>query len=119
MDEISVIKEMHQSQKRWRRMAQLIFITIAVLFSVIFIVMGRNISGAVTQILMIISMLSIGGLVFLDVVSFLLNKKFFRKDILGEYLFKHSKPEDMHKAEDIVVELIKDRREACQEQKRM
>lgn len=118
MDELSAIKSMHKEQKRWRIASLLSFITMIVVSSFVFIVLSREVSGVFVQVLMILSMLSIVGLVFLDRVSFQLNKKFFKQDIFLQYLFKHSKPEDIHKDADIVVELIKDRRAAEQEKKR-
>ena len=108
---------MYQSQKRWRLISLLSFIIIIVASTVVFVVFPRSVSGYFVQFLMILSMLSIMGLVFLDRVSFQINKKFFKQDILVEYLFKHSKPEDMHKDPDIMVELIKTRRAAEQAKK--
>ena len=58
-------------------------------------------------------------MVFLDRISYQLNKKFFKQDVLHEYLLKHSKPEDVHKDADIIVELIKDRRVVSQGKKRL
>ncbi|HFE39039.1 MAG TPA: hypothetical protein ENK06_11585 [Gammaproteobacteria bacterium] len=119
MDELELIKEMHESQRNWRRKVMLSFIAILIISTFTFVVVGRNVSGLLTQMLMILSMLSITGLVFLDFISFMLNKKFFRQDIMREYLFTHSKPEDIHKDSDVVVELIKDRRAAAQKKKSM
>lgn len=119
MDELHAIKSMHNEQKRWRLASMLSFVAILVVSSFIFVVVPREFSGIFIQALMILSMISIVGLVFLDRVSFQLNKKFFKQDIMHEYLFKHSKPEDIHKDADIVVELIKDRRAASQEKKKI
>ncbi len=115
MDELVVIKEMHKSQRQWRLATQLSFIAIVLISSFILVVLGREVSGVLIQLVMLLSMVSIAGLIFLDFISFMLNKKFFKQDIMHEYLFKHAKPEDFNKVPEIVVELIKDRRAACQE----
>jgi len=119
MDELSAIKSMHKEQKRWRLASMLSFVVILIVSTFIFVVVPREFSGIFIQGLMILSMISIMGLVFLDRVSFQLNKKFFKQDIMHEYLFKHSKPEDIHKDADIVTELLKDRRAASQEKKKI
>lgn len=119
MDELSALKAMHKDQKRWRMMSMLTFIVLIILSTIVFVVFPRAVSGIFIQFLMIVSMLAIIGLVFLDRVSFQLNKKFFKQDITHEYLFKHSKPEDVHKDADVIVELIKDRRAASQRKKRV
>jgi hypothetical protein len=118
VDDLASIKAMHNEQKRWRLLSLLTFIAVLIVSSFVFIVLPRDVSGLFVQVLMILSMLSIIGLVFLDRVSFQLNKKFFKQNVIHEYLFKHSKPEDIHKDADIVVELIKDRRAASQEKKK-
>ena len=110
---------MHKEQKRWRLYSLLSFVVILIISTFIFIVIPRVFSGIFIQMLMILSMLSIIGLVFLDRVSFQLNKKFFKQDMMHEYLFTHSKPEDIHKDADIVVELVKDRRAANQQKKKI
>lgn len=117
MDELVVIKEMHKSQRQWRLATQLSFIAIVLISSFILVVLGREVSGILIQLVMLLSMVSIAGLVFLDFISFMLNKKFFKQDIIHEYLFKHAKHEDFNKDPEIVVELIKDRRAASQESK--
>ena len=117
MDELKVLTSIHKEQKRWRLVSLLSFIAIVIASSFVFIVLSREVSGILVQVLMILSMFSIIGLVFLDRVSFQLNKKFYKKDTMCEYLFKHSKPEDMHEDTDIIVELVKDRRAAAQKKK--
>ena len=119
MDELDAIKSMHKEKRRWRLASMLSFIVILIVSSFIFVVIPREFSGIFIQVLMILSMLSIGGLVFLDRVSFQLNKKFFKQGIMHEYLFTHSKPEDIHKDADIVVELVRDRRAATQKKKKI
>ena len=117
MDELSALTSIHKKQKRWRLVSLLSFIAVVVASSFVFIVLSREVPGVLVQILMILCMFSIIGLVFLDRVSFQLNKKFYKKDIMCEYLFKHSKPEDMHEETDIIVELVKDRRAVSQKKK--
>ena len=119
MDELNAIKSMHKEQKRWRLYSLLSFVVILVISTFIFVVIPRTFSGIFIQMLMILCMLSIIGLVFLDRVSFQLNKKFFKQNVMHEYLFTHSKPEDIHKDADIVVELVKDRRAANQQKKKI
>ena len=117
MDELKALQAIHKEQKRWRLVSLLSFVVIIAASSFVFIVLSREVSGILIQVLMILSMLSIIGLVFLDRVSFQLNKKFFKQNIMCEYLFKHSKPEDMHEDADIIIELVKDRRSASQNKK--
>lgn len=118
MNELDVLKKMHVSQRQWRMASLLSFIAIIAISSFILVVLARDISGVFVQIIMILSMISVAGVVFLDVVSFVLNKKFFKQDIVHAYLFKHSKSSDFKEDADIIIELIKDRRAAAQEQKR-
>lgn len=118
MDEAQALEKMHQSQRQWRMRCKIGFIFTVVVSSFIFITLPNVLPGFLFQTIMVASMLSVFGLVFLDQASFQINKKFYPiKDILNNYLFKHSKAEDIHKAVDVVVELIKDRRALSQEKK--
>lgn len=118
MNELALLKDMHESQRKWRKTSLFSFIATVLIASFILIVLGKEVSGILVQIVMILGMLSVAGLVFLDVVSFVLNKKFFKQDVIHEYLFKHSKAEDINEDVDIVMELINDRRAAAQSRKR-
>jgi len=119
MDDLDALSDLHNSQKKWRLVSKLCFVFIVLISTLVFVIYPRDVSGFLIQILMILSMLSIIGLVFLDRVSYQLNKKFFKQDLLHEYLLKHSKPEDIHKDTDIIVELIKDRRSVSQKKKQI
>lgn len=118
MDELTTLESIYKSQKRWKMISMLVFVVIIAISSVVFIVLSRAIPGIVIQVLMILCMFSIVGLVFLDRVSYQLNKKFFEKSVLHDNLFKHSKPEDMYTDADIMVELIKSRRASEKEKKK-
>ena len=117
MDELKSIIAIHKEQKRWRLMSLISFIIIIIASSFVFVIFSREVSGVLVQVLMILTMFSIMGLVFLDRVSYQLNKKFYKQNITSEYLFKHLKPEDMYTDSDILVELIKDRHVASMKKK--
>jgi len=118
MNENLAVSAMHKKQYQFRKLSIVIFIIIIILSSILFIVFPKALPGFLSQIVMLIVMGAVFGLVFLDRISFIINRKTYKKDILHDYLFTHSKPEDIHKDTDLVVELIANRRQAAQELKR-
>ena len=119
VDEIAALRVLHADQKKWRRISLATFLVTIAISSFIFIVTPKLLPGLLFQLVMVLSMGSVFGLVFLDRVSFILNKKFAKKDILNKYLLQNSKPEDMHQDVELILELIKDRRAANQEMKKL
>jgi len=119
IDELAALKILHAEQKKWRRVSTISFIVIIAVSSFIFIVVPKAIPGLLFQIIMLLSMGSVFGLVFLDRVSFILNKKFAKKDIVNKYLLQNSKPEDMHQDVEFILELVRDRRAANQDLKKL
>jgi len=117
MDEVSALKAMHRKQRKLRRLCLAVFIAIIAVASVLFVVFPKDIPGVLMQLMMVVVMGAVFGLVFLDRVSFVLNKKMYKKDILHDYLFTHSHPEDIRRDIELVQELIVSRREAAQEMK--
>jgi len=118
MDELSALKAMHKKQRSYRVMSLIAFIIIIIFSSVVFVVFPKVVPGMLMQVIMVTVMGAVFGLVFLDRVSFTINKKLYKKDILHDYLFTHSKPEDIHKDVELVQELVSTRRLAAQEMKR-
>lgn len=118
MDEISALKAMHDKQRILRKLSLALFIVIIAFASVTFVVFPKDLPGVLMQLIMVLVMGAVFGLVFLDRVSFTINKKLYKKDILHDYLFMHSQPEDIHKDIELVQELIVSRRQAAQEMKR-
>ena len=118
MDEKAALEAMHAKQSKIRKTSMMVLILIIALSSVVFVVFPKTLPGMLVQVIMIAAMASVFGLVFLDRVSFTINKKTYRKDILHDYLFTHSKPEDMHKDVELIQEQVVARRKAAQEQKR-
>lgn len=118
MDEAKALQMMHAKQRFFRKMSLIIFSAIIAFASVAFVVFPKEIPGLLMQMMMILVMGSVFGLVFLDRVSFILNKKTYKKDILHDYLFTHSQPEDIRRDIELVQELIVSRRQAAQEMKR-
>ena len=118
MDEVSALTAMHSKQRSYRIMSLILFVLTIVIASVAFIVFPKQLPGMLMQVLMVTVMGAVFGLVFLDRVSFMINKKTYKKDILHDYLFTHSHPEDIHRDMELVQELIVSRREAAQEMKR-
>jgi len=118
MDEISALKAMHAKQHTFRKVSFFVFIIIIGLASVGFVVFPKVIPGVIMQLMMVVVMGAVFGLVFLDRVSFVLNKKTYKKDILHNYLFTHSHPEDMRKDVELVQALIASRRQAAKEMRR-
>jgi len=119
IDELAALRILHAEQKKWRRVSTISFILIIAVSSFIFIVIPKTIPGLLFQVIMILSMVSVFGLVFLDRVSFILNKKFAKKDIVNKYLLQNSKPEDMHQDVEFILELVRDRRAANQDLKKL
>jgi len=119
IDELSALKTLHTDQKKWRIVSLVSFIFIIVVSSFIFIVIPKVLPGLLFQVVMILAMGSVFGLVFLDRVSFVLNKKFAKKDIVNKYLLQNSKPEDIHQDAELIFELVKNRRAANQEMKEL
>jgi len=118
VDEKSALVAIHKKQKDIRLTSTILFSIIVAVSSVLFIVYPKALPGVVMQIIMLFAMSSIFGLLFLDRVSYTINKKLYKKDILHDYLFKHSKPDDMHKEVELVQELVVTRRQAAKEMKR-
>jgi len=118
LDELSAIKSLQESQRRWKRTCLISFLIIIAVNSAMFVVIPKDLPGLLFQALLIITMFSVFGMVFLDVVAFHINKQLNKKDILYKYLLQHLKAEDVHKDVDLVVQLIKDRRIASQELKK-
>lgn len=117
MDEVSALKAIHSKQRKLRRICLAVFSLIVAFATVLFVVFPKEIPGVLMQMMMVLVMGAVFGLVFLDRVSFVLNKKMYKKDILHDYLFTHSQPEDIRRDIDLVQELIVSRREAAQEMK--
>lgn len=117
MDEVTALKAMHKKQRKLRIISLTVFSLIVSVASVLFVVFPKDLPGALTQLMMVVVMGSVFGLVFLDRVSFVLNRKMYKKDILHDYLFTHSQPEDIRRDIELVQELIVSRREAAQEMK--
>jgi len=118
MNEITALKAMHKKQRIYRKASIALFVVIIGVASVGFIVFPKVLPGMLMQMMMVLVMGAVFGLVFLDRVSFTLNKRIYKKDILHDYLFTHSKPEDIHKDIELVQELVVTRRQAAQEMKR-
>ncbi|MDH3327164.1 MAG: hypothetical protein OEM38_10660 [Gammaproteobacteria bacterium] len=118
MNEITALKAMHGRQRSLRKACLTVFVSVVFLASIVFVVFPKELPGVLMQIFMVIVMACVFGLVFLDRVSFTINKKLYKKDILHDYLFTHSIPEDIHKDIELVQELIVSRRQAAQETKR-
>ena len=119
VNEIETLRTLHADQKKWRLVSLISFIVIIAISSFIFIVIPKSLPGLLFQVVMILSMGSVFGLVFLDRVSFILNKRFSKKDIVNKYLFQNSKPEDIHQDVELVLDLVKERRAANQEFKKL
>ena len=119
LDELVAIKAIHAEQKRKRLLCGVSFVTLIVIASLVLVAMPKVLPGLLYQLLMIISMACVFGLFFLDRISFMLTKKFYQKDILHKYLFEHSRPDDIHKDPELVVDLISRRRKAAQEKKQL
>lgn len=119
MDELQAIKNIHAQQRRWKSKIRIIFLVTIVVASIILIVLPRTFSAIFFQFVMLLSMASIFGMFFLNFISFQVNKRFFKKDVLHDYLFKHSKSDDIEKDPELIEELIRDRRLAAQLQKRL
>lgn len=101
-----------------RRISFVVSITFLAITSFLFVVFPKIIPGAIMQLMMLLVMGLVFALVFLDRVSFVINKKLYRKDILHDYLFTHSKPEDIHSDLELVQELVASRRQAALDFKR-
>lgn len=110
VDELNAVQSIQQSQKKWRRSFQTIFVLIALLSPVMFVVFPKDVPGLLMQVVMLLSMVSVFGLFFLDRISHLLNKKYFKQEIVHKYIFQHLKPDDIHKDAELVVDLIGKRR---------
>ncbi len=117
MDEASALKAIHSKQRKLRVMSLITFLVIIAVVTVVFVVFPKDIPGVLMQMIMVVVMGAVFGLVFLDRVSFTLNKKTYKKDILHDYLFTHSQPDDIRRDLDLVQELIVSRRKAAQEMK--
>ena len=118
MDEVKALSTMHAKQRSLRKVCLISFSLIIAVASVAFVVFPKELPGMLMQLMMVIVMGAVFGLVFLDRVSFMINKKMYKKDILHDYLFTHSHPEDIRRDIDLVQELIVSRREAAQELRR-
>lgn len=110
VDELQALETIHQAQKKWRRFFQISFIAIIIVSSVLFVVIPKSLPPMIMQLVMVLSMASVFGLFFLDRISHLINKKKFKQDIVHKYLFKHLKPDDVHKDSELVLEMVTERR---------
>lgn len=109
-DELSAIKELHIQQRRWRKRCFISLLSIVIILSVVFIMFAPMLHGLLMQLMMVISMFSIAGLIFLDWLSFQVNKRKFPKEIVHNYVLEHSKPEDIHQNSELVLSLVQERR---------
>jgi len=110
LDELSAIKELHTQQRRWRKTCFISLISIVILSSAVFIMFGPALHNLLLQLMMVISMFSIAGLIFLDWMSFQVNKRKFPKEIIHGYVLEHSKPEDIHQSAELILNLVQERR---------
>ncbi len=110
LDELSAIKELHTQQRRWRKTCFISLISIVIVASVVFIMFTPVLHSWLLQLMMVISMFSIAGLMFLDWLSFQVNKRKFPKEIIHNYVLEHSKPEDIHQSADLILNLVQERR---------
>ena len=111
IDELSALKTIRNTQSKWRRSLRLAFVITIIFSSILFVVFPKVLPGLVMQLVMLLSMGSVFGLFFLDRISHFLAKKYLKQDIIHKYLFQHLKPEDLHKDEDLVLELVAKRRD--------
>jgi len=109
-DELSVIKELHTQQRRWRKRCFISLLSIVIILSIVFIMFAPMLHSWLMQLMMVISMFSIGGLMFLDWLSFQVNKRKFPKEIIHNYVLEHSKPEDIHQNAELTLDLVQERR---------
>lgn len=119
LDQLSAIKFLHESQRRWKRTCLIGFIVVIAINSSLFVIVPKDLSGLLYQFLLIVSMLAVFGLVFLDTISFFINKQLNKKDVFYKNLLQHSKADDIHKDIELIEKLIKDRRIASQEFKNL
>ena len=87
MDEVKALNAMHAKQRSLRLLCLISFSAIIAVASVAFVVFPKELPGLLMQVMMVVVMGSVFGLVFLDRVSFTINKKMYKKDILHDYLF--------------------------------
>ncbi len=118
LDELSAIKELHVQQRRWRKRCFIGFISTVLISSVVFILFTTMLHSFILQLVMVISMFAIFGLIFLDWFSFQINKKYFSKEMMHDYVLEHSHPEDIHKDAELTLSLIHDRRQESQRLKK-
>lgn len=109
--ELEAMQDIQVAQKKWRHRMKILFLTIVVSSSVLFVVFPTVLPGMLMQLILLLSMVGLFGLFFLDRISHLLNKKYFEQDIVHKYFFQHLKPDDVHKDADLVVALISKRRQ--------
>lgn len=115
VDELSAVEAIKKKQKTYRQLFKVSFIVAIVFSSILFVVFPKLLPPILMQLIMLLSMGSVFGLFFLDRISYLLNKKFFKQDIVHKYIFQHLKPDDVHKDSDLVVDMINQRRKNSKE----
>lgn len=118
VDELSAIKELHAQQRRWRKKCFIGFISTVLVSSVVFILFTTMLHNYILQLVTVISMFAIFGLIFLDWFSFQINKKYFPKEMMHDYVLEHSNPEDIHNDAQLSLSLVHDRRQKSQRLKK-
>ena len=118
-DEIKALEELRQSQQVHKKKSKIIFIITVIIASTIMIIAPTLLPRPIHMLIMILSMMSIFGLVFLGRVGLILTKRKFGKQRPHKRLAEMSEPDDLFLDINEALKNIDERQEKELEKRRM
>lgn len=94
-EEINALEELRQSQQEYKKKSRIVFVFTVVIASIIMIVAPTLLPRPVHMLIMVASMMSIFGLVFLGRVGLILTKRKFGDKRPHKRLAELSDPDDL------------------------
>ncbi len=110
IDELTALNNILTSQRKWRTRFGMVFIVIILTSTVFFVVFPKTLPPMLMQVVLLLTMASVFGLFFLNVISHLINKRQFQHDVVDKYLYQFLKADDVRRDSELVLELLSTRR---------